>query len=122
VTAAQRFLWALAPTLSAGLGIYLPLLAVNCLLLGSSGIESWSHGALAAARRGAAFAVVLVCLALIREVLGAGTITLFPVGRFAGVVSVRGLAPARVLAAAPGALLLLGYISALVRWRRGGRQ
>ncbi len=122
VTAAQRFLWALAPTLSAGLGIYLPLLAVNCLLLGSSGVESWTQGALEAARRGAAFAVVLACLALVREVLGAGTITLFPFGRFGGVVSVPWLPPARVLAAAPGALLLLGYASALVRWRRGGRQ
>lgn len=118
VSAAQRFLWVLAPTLGAGLGIYLPLLAVNCLLLGSAGAGSLSQGALEAAGRGAAFAVALACLALVREVLGAGTITLFPVGRFGGVLSIRGLPPARVLAAAPGALLLLGYASALARWRR----
>jgi electron transport complex protein RnfE len=121
VSAAQRFLWALAPTLGAGLGIYLPLLAVNCLLLGSAGARSVSQGALEAAGRGAAFAAALVCLALVREVLGAGTITLFPVGHFGGVVSIRGLPPARVLAAAPGALLLLGYAAAVVR-RRKARQ
>jgi electron transport complex protein RnfE len=77
VSAARHFLWALDPTLGAG-------------------------------------------LALVREVLGAGTITLFPVGHFRGLVSIRGLPPARVLAAAPGALLLLGYASALVRrWKAG---
>jgi electron transport complex protein RnfE len=121
VSAAQRFLWALAPTLGAGLGVYLPLLAVNCLLLGSAGARSVRQGALEAAGRGAAFAAALVCLALVREVLGAGTITLFPVGHFGGVVSIRGLPPARVLAAAPGALLLLGYAAAVVR-RRKARQ
>jgi electron transport complex protein RnfE len=121
VSAAQRFLWALAPTLGAGLGVYLPLLAVNCLLLGSAGARSVWQGVLEAAGRGAAFAAALVCLALVREVLGAGTITLFPVGHFAGVVSLHGLPPARVLAAAPGALLLLGYATAMVR-RRKARQ
>jgi electron transport complex protein RnfE len=117
VTAPQRLLWALAPALGAGLGIYLPLLAVNCLLLASSGDRSVLEGVLEAARRGAAFAAVLVCLALVREVLGAGTVTLFPVGSFGGVWRIPGLSPARVLAAAPGALLLLGYAGALVRLR-----
>jgi len=117
VTAAHRFLWAFAPTLTAGLGIYLPLLAVNCLVLGSSGLGSIGQAARESAGSGAAFAVALVVIALAREVLGAGTITLFPIGLFRGVLHIRGLKPARVLAAAPGALLLLGYASALVRWR-----
>jgi electron transport complex protein RnfE len=117
VSAAQRLLWALAPTLTAGLGVYLPLLAVNCLLLGSAGAGSLSQGVLEAAGRGAAFAAALAAIALVREVLGAGTITLFPLGSFGGVWRIRGLVPARVLAAAPGAFLLLGYASALVRRR-----
>ena len=116
VTAAQRFLWAFAPTLTAGLGIYLPLLAVNCLLLGSAGAGSLSDGVLEAAGRGAAFAAGLALIALLREVLGAGTVTLFPIGSFGGVLRIRGLLPARVLTAAPGALLVLGYLSALGRW------
>jgi electron transport complex protein RnfE len=117
VTAAQRFLWAFAPTSTARLGIYLSLLAVNCLLLASAGADSFSDGVLEAAGRGAAFAAALALIALVREVLGAGTITLFRLGSFGGVWRIRGLAPARVLAVAPGAFLLLGYASALVRWR-----
>jgi electron transport complex protein RnfE len=117
VTAAQRFLWAVAPTLVAGLGVYLPLLAVNCLLLGSAGAGTLSESLLDAAGRGAAFAAALAALALLREALGAGTVTLFPIGSFRGVWRIRGLMPARVLAAAPGALLLLGYASALARRR-----
>jgi electron transport complex protein RnfE len=119
VTAAQRFLWAFAPT--HVLGIYLPLLAVNCLLLASSASGSLGQSVAEAAGRGAAFAVGLGLLALVREVLGAGTITLFPIGSFGGVLHLRGLPPARVLAAAPGALLVLGYLSALSRWWTGRR-
>jgi electron transport complex protein RnfE len=121
VTAAQRFLWAFAPTHAAGLGIYLPLLAVNCLLLASSASGSLAESVAEAAGRGAAFAVGLGLLALVREALGAGTITLFPIGSFEGVLHLRGLPPARVLAAAPGALLVLGYLSALSRWWTGRR-
>lgn len=121
VTAAQRFLWAFAPTQAAGLGIYLPLLAVNCLLLASSASGSMVQSVAEAAGRGAAFAAGLGLLALVREVLGAGTITLFPIGAFGGVLHLRGLPPARVLAAAPGALLVLGYLGALSRWWTGRR-
>jgi electron transport complex protein RnfE len=121
VASAQRFLWAFAPTHAAGLGIYLPLLAVNCLLLASSASGSLGQSVVEAAGRGAAFAAVLGLLALVREVLGAGTITLFPIGSFGGVLRLRGLPPARVLAAAPGALLVLGYLGALSRWWTGRR-
>jgi electron transport complex protein RnfE len=117
VTAAQSFLWSVAPALAAGLGVYLPLLAVNCLLLAYAGAGNLRECLREAAGRGAAFAAALALLALVREILGAGTITLFPVGSFRGVWQIRGLAPARVLAAAPGALLLLGYASALARAR-----
>ncbi len=55
--------------------------------------------------------------ALIREVLGAGTITLFPIPSlgFAGVVVVPGLRryPVRVIGLAAGALLVMGYLKAL---------
>ncbi len=54
----------------------------------------------------------------IREVLGAGTITLFPVGNFDGVIELPGLSqsPARVIALAAGALLVMGYLKALFNW------
>ncbi len=83
-----------------------------------AGIEPVATEKVAAEAATADRASALAAIALVREVLGAGTITLFPVGHFGGVVSIRGLPPARVLAAAPGALLLLGYACALVRRRR----
>jgi electron transport complex protein RnfE len=121
VAACERFLSAFAPALAADLGIYLPLLAVNCLLLGSTGGRPLGESILEAVGRGAAFAAALVLIALIREVLGAGMITLFPIGSFRGAWKIPGFPPARVLIAAPGALLLLGYLSALVRRLGGGR-
>ena len=123
-TVFERLLTAFAPDQRSALGVYLLLVAVNCLLLGPSASDAGSSGesVLGALGAGAGFSVALVLMALVREVLGAGTITLFPVGPFDGVLEVPGLAPARVLAAAPGALLLLGYLSALVRRLRAGRR
>ena len=63
-------------------------------------------------------------VALIREVFGAGTITLFAMGSFDGVIEIPGLvtAPARVFGLAAGALLVVGYLKGLFNWmeqRRG---
>ena len=55
------------------------------------------------------------------------TITLFAVGSFDGVIRIPGLSsqPARVLALAPGALLVIGFLKALFNWlemRRESRE
>ncbi|MGA2640050.1 MAG: Rnf-Nqr domain containing protein [Spirochaetia bacterium] len=112
---------ALAPTASAALGIYAPLIAVNCLVLGR-GLPGHTHsspgGAVAAALgRGIGFAASLVLIALVREVLGAGTITLFPVGRFGGTIEIPMLVeqPVRALGFAGGGLLCLGYFAGAAR-------
>jgi Na+-transporting NADH:ubiquinone oxidoreductase subunit NqrD len=67
--------------------------------------------------RGVGFAALLVLIALVREVLGAGTITLFPVGGFGGTLEIPGLAdqPVRALGLAGGGLLCLGYFAAAAR-------
>ncbi|HUJ75261.1 MAG TPA: hypothetical protein VL359_10400, partial [bacterium] len=71
----------------------------------------------AAASRGAAFAVALVLISVVRETLGSGTITLFPLGAFGGTIVVSGIsaAPARALLFAGGGFLCLGYLAGLVR-------
>jgi Na+-translocating ferredoxin:NAD+ oxidoreductase subunit E len=108
------------PSASASLGIYAPLVAVNCLVLG--GVGGPSPRALLASvvgslGRGARFALALLLIALVRELLGAGTITLFPVAAFGGTVAVGGLVdePVRALGLAGGALLCLGYLAGAVR-------
>ena len=116
----EAALVAFAPAASAALGVYAPLIAVNCLALGVASrgsSESPGKALLEGLARGAQFAVVLVLIALIREVLGSGTITLFRVGGFAGTVVITGIIdqPARALGAAGGGLLCLGYLAGVFR-------
>jgi electron transport complex protein RnfE len=113
-------LLAVDPAASAALGIYAPLIAVNFLVVGG-GREAPPASPLAAAvaalRQGVWFAAGLVAVSLVREVLGAGTITLFPAGGFGGTIVVAPLVgqPVRALGLAGGGLLCLGYLAAAVR-------
>jgi electron transport complex protein RnfE len=131
----EAVLLARAPEASASLGIYAPLIAVNCLVLGqgTAGRSRLGVGAAVteALGRGAGFAASLVLIALVREVLGAGTVTLLPVGGFRGTIEIRALVdqPVRAVGFAGGGLLCLGYLAGSVRaaaaraeaWRaRGG--
>jgi Na+-translocating ferredoxin:NAD+ oxidoreductase subunit E len=114
---------AAAPASGASLGIYAPLIAVNCLVLDRArSMESGTaigRSLADAAGMGAGFAACLLVMAILREVVGAGTITLFPVGGFGGVVALGSLIndPARAAGLAGGGLLCLGYLAALVRRR-----
>jgi electron transport complex protein RnfE len=119
---------AFAPQESAALGIYIPLVAVNCIVL-ERVAETSSRGAAqdpgarifralgGAAAGGAGFAVSLVVISVVRETLGSGTITLFPMGAFGGTIVVAGIsgAPARALLYAGGGFLCLGYLAGVVR-------
>jgi len=119
VNLADLGMQALAPNLRRQLGIYLPVLAVNCLILAR--LESFARSrsvarsVLEALARGAKFTAVLVLMAAIREALGSGALSLPSVGRFDGVIRIPGLSrhPVRVMSLAAGALLLAGYLSAL---------
>ena len=110
-----------APEASASLGIYAPLIAVNCLVLTSAdgGARAVSPGRalLDVAGEGVLFAACLLLIGLLREVLGAGTITLFPFSGFSGTIVVGSLSqdPARAFSFAGGGLLCLGYLAALAR-------
>jgi electron transport complex protein RnfE len=116
------------PQSSSNLGVYIPLIAVNCLVLAR--LEAVSNAATVAqtlsrsVRSGLGFAGCLLLVTLVREVLGAGTITLFPVGGFSGTIPIPGLAadPVRALGLAGGGLLCLGYLAAAARMIRRGRE
>jgi Na+-translocating ferredoxin:NAD+ oxidoreductase RnfE subunit len=110
-----------APAAGASLGIYAPLIAVNCLVLeqGTPGSQAGAPGSpvLAALGRGVRFAVALVFIAAFRESLGAGTITLFSVGSFNGTIEIHRFVeqPVRAVGFAGGGLLCLGYLAGAVR-------
>jgi Na+-translocating ferredoxin:NAD+ oxidoreductase subunit E len=109
----------LLPQARAPLGIYLPLLAVSCLVVTNGSRYPVADPAAPALSRGfalgARFALALLLMAAVREPLGYGTVTLIPLGRFAGTLRIAFLEgrPLRILAAPAGALLVLGYWAAL---------
>ncbi|MBD3426888.1 MAG: RnfABCDGE type electron transport complex subunit E [Candidatus Omnitrophica bacterium] len=83
VTAADYFLKANFFQISKALGPYVPLIVVNCLILGRSEAFASKHGVfrsfLDAAGMGAGFTCALVILGSVRELLGSGTLFGLPV-------------------------------------------
>lgn len=78
VTLVMMLVKAYLPDLDDALGIYLPLIVVNCIVLGRAEMFASKHGPLEAAVDGAGmglgFTVSLVLMSAIREFLGAGTL------------------------------------------------
>lgn len=122
VTIVDLVMQGYAPSLSKNLGVFVQLIVVNCIILGRA--EAFANknnikdSVMDALGMGVGFTLGLGLISLIREVLGAGTITLFPIGGFSGVISIPGLSesPIRVMGLAAGALLVMGYLKALFTW------
>jgi Na+-translocating ferredoxin:NAD+ oxidoreductase subunit E len=122
VTIVEMVMQAYAPSLYDSLGVFVPLIVVNCIILGRAEAFANRNGVgasiLDALGMGIGFTLALSLIALIREVFGAGTISLFPVGGFSGVIEIPGLvsAPVRVIGLAAGALLVMGYLIGLFKY------
>ena len=80
VTVVKLLMQAYAPEAYQTLGIFLPLIVVNCIVLGRAEAFASKNGLLASAAdglgMGLGFTFVLVCLGCIREFLAAGTLRL----------------------------------------------
>lgn len=122
VTIVEMVMHAFAPSIYQALGIFLPLIVVNCIILGRA--EAFANkntvfdSFLDGVGMGVGFTMALTLIAFIREVFGAGTITLVPMGGFDGVIEIPLFYtyPVRVLTLAAGALLLMGYLKAFFEW------
>jgi len=122
VTIIEMVMHAFVPAVYSALGVYLPLIVVNCIILGRA--EAFAarntvlDSVLDAIGMAIGFALGLTLIAVIRELLGSGTITLFAVGNFDGVIRIPWFYnnPIRVMSLAPGALLLMGYLKAFFDW------
>jgi electron transport complex protein RnfE len=120
VSGAQALFDAFAPGASASLGLYLPVLALNCLVVCRTELAARGEPAgaalLGSLRAGAGLAAAILVIAAVREGLGNGTLTLFPAGSFDGVIVIAPLAaaPARAVGLASGGLLVAGYLAAAV--------
>ncbi|MBN2626508.1 MAG: electron transport complex subunit E [Spirochaetales bacterium] len=122
VTILDLMMQAYLPALSASLGVFVQLIVVNCVILGRAEAFASKHGVWDSVKdgigMGIGFTLSLVLIALIRESLGAGTITLFPIESlgFNGEIRIPGLvnSPARVMTLSAGALLVMGYLKAAI--------
>ncbi len=111
VTIVEMVMKAYTPALSNSLGIYIPLIVVNCIILGRAEAFANSHGPLVSIADGIGMGLGFTCsltlIGSVREILGAGT--------FAG-ISVFGSAfkPASIMILPPGAFLTLGCLLAII--------
>lgn len=131
VTIVEMVMHAYVPAVYSALGVYLPLIVVNCIILGRA--EAFANkntvldSALDAIGMGIGFTLSLCLIAAIREILGAGQITLINLSESARVIiTLPGLSssPIRVMTLAAGALLVMGYLKAFFNWmgdRKTGR-
>ena len=109
VTAVQMLVKAFAPDLDKSLGIYLPLIVVNCIILGRAEMFANKNkvfdSAIDGLGMGLGFTLALFLMATIREVFGNGT--------FAGIaLPVLGENHISILTMAPGGFLVFGLLIA----------
>ena len=77
VTMVDLFLQAFVPALAESLGVFIPLIVVNCIILGRAESFSYKNGVAASffdgIFQGIGYTLVLLVMCVIRELLGAGT-------------------------------------------------
>ena len=117
VTVVDLLLKAFIPALSASLGVFIPLIVVNCIVLGRAEAFASKNGVLASAVdgicQGIGYTVALVIVCVIRELLGSGTFgggLLGPGG--AGIQIIPQPFPAMQLVMPVGGFLVLGFVIA----------
>ena len=113
VTAVDLLMQAYLPALSASLGIFIPLIVVNCIILGRAEAFASKNSVAASAVdgicQGIGYTVVLLILSAFRELLGAGTLL--------GIqVMPSSYVPAGMLTLPVGGFLCLGTLIAIMQW------
>ena len=120
VTIVDLLLQAFLQELSASLGVFIPLIVVNCIILGRAEAFASKNGVIASALdglfQGIGYTVALVIMCVIRELLGAGT---FGGGILNGGEGIRIIPeqfPAMQMVMPVGGFLTLGVVIAGSQW------
>ena len=132
VTCVDLLIQAFVPALSESLGVFIPLIVVNCIILGRAEAFSYKNGVAASfwdgIFQGFGYTVVLLIMCVIREFLGAGTILgglleigedgqlAFGLGTAAGIQVLPEQFPIGMLTLPVGGFLVLGCLIALMQW------
>lgn len=116
VTIVDLTMKAFVPSVYAFLGIWIPLIVVNCMILGRAEAFAYHNGVLASVAdglgMGVGYTVVIVVFAFVRELFGSGAV------KFLGatLIALPGwYAPPAIVLLFPGAFILFGFL--LAGWR-----
>ena len=111
VTLVQMIVQAYAPALNAALGVYLPLIVVNCIILGRAEMFACKNtvvdSALDGLGMGIGFTLALTAMATLREIIGNGSwlgITIVP----------ESIDRLTIMTSAPGGFFCFGFLMAMV--------
>ena len=127
VSVVQMLVKAFVPALDSALGVYLPLIVVNCIILGRAEMFASKNGVLDSALdgigMGIGFTITLTIMGTIREILGSGTwmsgldglIPSLPEG-FAIQVLPTSIDPFTIMTSAPGGFFVFGVMMAAATW------
>lgn len=108
VTMLQLVLQAYIPSLYTALGIYIPLIVVNCIILGRAEAYAYSNPVIPSLfdgiGMGLGFTIALTIIGLIREFIGGGSVFDYELGWFT---------PIGIFKMAPGAFFVLAALTAI---------
>ena len=121
VTMVDLFLQAFVPALASSLGVFIPLIVVNCIILGRAESFSYKNGVVASffdgVFQGIGYTLVLLTMCIIRELLGAGTFGGGLLGAGGkGIQIIPAQFPAGMLTLPVGGFLVLGCLIAAMQW------
>ena len=127
VSVVQMLVKAYVPSLDSALGVYLPLIVVNCIILGRAEMFASKNGILDSALdgigMGIGFTITLTIMGTIREILGSGTwmagldglLPFLPEG-FKIQVIPTSVDPFTLMTSAPGGFFVFGVMMAAATW------
>ena len=127
VSIVQMVVKAFVPSLDTALGVYLPLIVVNCIILGRAEAFASKNGVVESALDGIGMGIGFTCtltiMGTIREILGAGTwmsgldglLPFLPEG-FAIRVIPESIDPFTIMTSAPGGFFVFGIMMAAATW------
>ena len=119
VTMIDLTLQAFLPELSKSLGLFIPLIVVNCMILGRAEAYASKNSVLKsvvdALGMGIGFTIALVLISAVREFFGTGAIYGYPLFQLMGIEGFKG---SIMMILPPGGFLTMGLILAFMQWNR----